>query len=43
MQHYGRKFKCTIVRIFQVMVPTATAIQFIYVVALYMFYFLKEN
>lgn len=40
MQHYGREFKCTIVRIFKVMVPTATAIQlylhcsFIYVLFL---------
>jgi len=27
MQHYGREFKCTIVRIFKVMVPTATVTQ----------------
>lgn len=27
MQHYGREFKCTIVKIFKVIVPTATVTQ----------------
>lgn len=41
MQHYGREFKCTIVRIFKVMVPTATVTQLYLHCSIIYVFFLK--
>jgi len=43
MQHYGREFKCTIGKIFKVVVPTATITQFYLYCSIIYVLFLKAK